>query len=472
VRWIRTLAFAALAIALLTPGAAADAPFSAPELAIDGHATTAGPLGALFFLDEGERNEALSWDATASSVVVEREWKNFTGLAADGTPLGSFSKYDDKAQKQMLRFGAATLSSEDVRDNGALLAKVLDGDVAVTADTRGSLVMRPSSDPEFHQAEVPDVGEAVDYAIHERIHGDYVVLVASDATVELRGTITLRLSDVDYLLSTPGGAYEGRSGIFITKNVGPYYEGTSEKQTLTLKDAVLHLRAASPVVVASPDPKVTFTGKLAAKQPTGLLDLPGLVSSAPGEWTGDAATLTLAPHGGLLTVPAAQPVAATGASLAARPPAALAWLVVGAALVALALAIVGLRHRETGDDLELALLAMSERRWNDALPRLERLAAKRPQDGGLLVDRALCLEETGRLDEARAGYEAALQAAPFSAEAHYYYSRTLARLRMGTAALAHLSRALTLDARLAELARGERAFASFADHPQFRGLVR
>jgi tetratricopeptide (TPR) repeat protein len=114
---------------------------------------------------------------------------------------------------------------------------------------------------------------------------------------------------------------------------------------------------------------------------------------------------------------------------------------------------------------------MEERRWGDALPHLDRLLHRDPEDASLLMDRALCLEETGRLHEARAGYEAALGQQPQNAELHYYYARVLARLRMTTAAMAHLTRALALDARLAELARAERAFRDFSDHPGFIGLV-
>jgi len=126
----------------------------------------------------------------------------------------------------------------------------------------------------------------------------------------------------------------------------------------------------------------------------------------------------------------------------------------------------------SADDLDLALLAMAERRWSDAIPLLDRVLRRRPDDAGVLVDRAWCLEEAGRVDDARAGYEAALRVAPSNAEAHYYYARTLARLRLTTGAMAHLTRALALDERLAEMARDERAFRDLAGHPSFVALVR
>jgi tetratricopeptide (TPR) repeat protein len=231
------------------------------------------------------------------------------------------------------------------------------------------------------------------------------------------------------------------------------------------------VRASDPITLLATRPVVTFSGDLSASDPQGALDLPFLSPAEPGRWTGSG-TLALTPDSGAVALLAPAPADAAGARVARGP----GLATVGIALLALAaaaLAALALRlRRARGDDLELAVLAMEERRWEDALPHLDRLVARRPDDPVVLMDRAICLEESGRLGEAREGYEATLRVEPHNAEAHYYYARTLARLRMGTAALAHLSRALALDARLAELARKEAAFAGFQDHPHFRGLVR
>lgn len=467
---LRVLAIVSLLV-LVIPSALADADFASNTLQIDGNSTVSGPVGA-FFIEA--KSLGASWDATASSVVVERTYSDFVGLEKPRYSNTYATHSDTHA------FGASSLTSSAFRDGGALLAQSATDPLIVDATTTDQTGIAAVTDPRVdeggHQTTANPTAsrDGMDGTIHETITGTFVKLTSAAGDYELRGDITLQIYEVDYSLVSGGQSTQMRTGRIVTSDQGGVIEqGRFEAQALHLKDAVLQIHAPSAATLFALHPLVTFTGDLRADGARGDLAIPTLTLASDGHWVGSA-TLDLAPEGGLVHVTPSTDLAtsSTGPRVATAP------IVLQLALVLLALAalvvtaLVLLRRREMGvDHLELALLAMEERRWTDALPHLDRVLAKRPADASILMDRALCLEETGRLDAARAGYEAALAAQPHNAELHYYYARVLARLRMTTAAMAHLTRALSLDSRLGELARGEPAFGAFADHPGFVGLV-
>jgi hypothetical protein len=440
-------------------------------LTLEGSAALAGPAAALFAL---AGPGGFSWDASAATVVIDRAWSDYLYVAPEG-PLGSPLSYQFQQQHATETPGASNLTSTAARDGGALLVTFASRPVAIDASAAGRTTVQATHDPHLDEGPPADVGNASDvpdYSIHATVPGDFLNVTPSAGDYELRGNFTLRLYDVDYTLKSASGSEPHATGVVAPDEGAPASKQRAQTETITLTDAVLHLRAPTAVTILTTTPTVRLAGSIHLDDPSGPLDLPGLAPAGGSSYQG-AATLDLSVGGGAVAIQAPAPLAAAGgpARAARAPPvAALAAAVVALASLAL-LAFAILRRPRRGDEMELALLAMEERRWGDALPHLDRLLHRDPEDASLLMDRALCLEETGRLHEARAGYEAALGQQPQNAELHYYYARVLARLRMTTAAMAHLTRALALDARLAELARAERAFRDFSDHPGFVGLV-
>ncbi|MFA5861662.1 MAG: tetratricopeptide repeat protein [Candidatus Thermoplasmatota archaeon] len=469
-RPLRILVIVSLLV-LVTPSVLAGADFSSNTLQIDGDSALRGTASA-FFLEA--TSLGASWDAKASQVVVERTYSEFVGIEKPRYSNTYATHTESRA------FEASTLVSSSFRDGGAILVRSSTTPILVDATTTHqtgiAAITNPRVDEGGHQTTANPAAsrDGLDGTIHETIAGTFVNLTSAAGDYELRGDITLQIYEVDYSITSGGRSTQMQTGRIVTDDkAGVVEQGRFEAQVIHLRDATLRVRAPSAATLFSQHPLVTFSGELTADNGRGNLEISTLKLSSEGHWTGSA-TLDLAADGGLIHVaPSTQLAASSSGARAAAAPQALQLALVLLALAALVVTVlVMLRRHELGaDHLELALLAMEERRWTDALPHLDRVLAKRPTDASLLMDRALCLEEAGRLDAARAGYEAALAAEPHNAELHYYYARVLVRLRMTTAAMAHLTRALSLDARLAELARGEPAFGPFADHPGFVGLV-
>lgn len=467
----RALVVAAMLVVLTPSVLAADAPFTARGLTLDGAATLDGPSDA--FLATGTGDAPFTWTLTAESAVIERTtmpWREVRDPT--GRPL--VAKYDDaQTRTERLTFTQVHVRSVGTEDVLGLFAR---GDgLRATLVTSQDVALAPAQDPVFQQGPPPEYESPATplLSIVETVPGDYVLTRASGATFTLEGDdLALTLVGPDYALDAAEGEYAGRTGWYETQSLPGYAEGLVERQVIRLTHAFLRVDAPLDAQLASHAPRLAFQGALVAQDPDGAfpLDLPTTTGKA---WTGQGA-LELAPDAGRLLARSPSDVHAAGAGTVTRSPSVVPYAVAAFLLVAVALAALVLLRRRRGEDedpVALALLAMEERRWEDALPHLDRALHATPRDAKLLVDRALCLEESGRLSAAREGYEAALAAEPGNAETHYYYARTLARLRNPTSALAHLARALTMDERLAELARREAAFAPFKDHPQFGALL-
>lgn len=450
-------AWLVIVVAMASVASAANAPpLLVDALDVQGSSSIDGAAAALFLLVDGA---GLSWDATAASVGVARDSANYTSVqhpAAPGSNL--YSHYEPSSDA--LAFGPATLTSTAAREGGALL--VLGQRAAqFSATTDALLSVRTEESPTFEQAGEWEVeGAGSRYVIHEKLEGTYLGIVATDGSYEIRGDLVLHLSEVDYRLRTSGDAFEGRTGwLDETANAG-VRSGHVERHTLTLLDAVLRIHVPGEARVYTPSAVLAFDGQVRAHDPQGHLVLGDAVALGESTPTArGAATVDLAPEGAQVKATGAPVLSATSGARAPIGPAMPAWLALLAVVALAATAIVvALRRRARVDPLDAAVLAMEERRWQDALPHLDQLLAKRPDDAGLLVDRAICLEESGRLHQAREGYERALRLAPANADAHFYYARTLARLRDAPRARTHLARALALDPRFGELAGGEAAF--------------
>lgn len=465
-----------LAAALALPLAAADdAPtFSTRALTLTGDIGIAGNAEALF-LPRG--SEGLSWEAVATSAVLERTYSN-------ATTIGELELVGDNPREtkrtEVVTFGPSRFASIGARADATLLATALGLPFESAGSTRGFLDAVVAQDPEFGSRDGESVAvsptSSMTYAVEANFSGDFVNLTSGRASYELRGVLTLVLYDVDYVVRTEDGDVQQRTGYYALGALGPAQRHRYEMHRLTLTDAVLHIEAPSGATLLSREPVVSFDGSLRATGSSGTLALSDSAAYADtgddaGEYRG-AGTISLAPAGDVLAVGAASAATRGQSPLASAPTSPWLGVAAGVILVGIVGAVAwAMRRKPREASLEGALLAMEERRWEDAIEHLDAILAQAPDDAILLVDRAICYEETGRLDEARADYERALVEAPGNAEAHYYYARVLARMRMSTACLAHLARALALDRRLGELARKEPAFAAFRDHPQFLGYL-
>lgn len=460
-------------LVLLTHGAAAaTSPFRATSLDLTGTATLDGAAAALFVV--APEDAVYSWTLTGATLVVERETVPYTQASTPRT--GPITSYGD-TRRETLTFTDAELTGEGAEDTQALLLEATDA-ATVQARMGAGFELDAVEDPKVDQSGTDRVDSpqgASDVVISKTLEGQHLRILADASSYEIAGDFTITLVGPDYQLRAAEGTYEGHTGQRVTSDVGGLVrEGEDEIQRITITGGRLVLDAPVGAQLYTPRTSLAFTGALTATDPDGEFPLP-LPTTDGRSWAGTG-ILDLALLDGHLAADAPAPITPAGTLQAPRTPPLLAMGLTALALAALGglALLLALRRRAAaheGDALELAILAMHDRRYDDALPHLDRALARAPHDARLLLDRALCLENTGRLPDARDAYEAALRAEPFNAETHYYYARTLTRLRNSTAALAHLGRALSLDARLTELARKESSFHAYRDHPQFARLI-
>ncbi|HVM46267.1 MAG TPA: tetratricopeptide repeat protein [Candidatus Thermoplasmatota archaeon] len=453
----RVACIAALILAL--PTALASSGLVATELVLAGATRVEGDASALFFVAQ---RDGFSWETRADSATLLREHASF--VAADRPLHGGyqFFKVDDW-RTETVELGPLTLASLGTLAGGALLVSAQP--TALRAVSEGIVEIKAVADPLLVQGNPADAstdgGEGGELA--ERFDGDFLLMTFSEGVFTLTGDLTLRMYGPGYRLATDDGSSEMQTGEYETSRTLVLAQGNQERHTLTLHNAVLQVRASEPITLLSQFPTVAIDGTVKAPRAQGALALDGgiLAPAAENEpllFTG-AATLALSPSNGWIAASApGAGIASAGRALAPQGPPIVALgaaSVLALALLGLALVVIGRRRARDRDDLALALLAMEERRWEDALPRLARVARRDPHNATVLVDRALCLEQVGRFEEAAKAFETALRAAPRHAEAHFYYARTLAKMREREAARAHLEEALERDPRLAEMARAE-----------------
>lgn len=446
-------------LALVAPTAlAASGDLRAESFTFSGATRVETVARALFLsADDG----AFSWDAVATDATLLRERADYRAVDHPTRDTALVAPQGDWVEDEV-PLGAATLVSTGVLPAGAMLLR--SDDAALIGETESDVRVRFARDPVVAQeGDAPtsenDAGDP-GYIVEE-IPGELLAMEFAEGTFTVRGNLTLLLYGPSYRVESAEAPGDHQTGEYETSRTLLYSEGRQERHLLVLTDAVLHLRAPVGASLFTEHPLVEVDGAVAAEQADGELVLPDLVLRASDDgalrYDGDV-TLALAPTQGLVGARApTTTLASTAATLDQGPP--LLTLTAAGVVTLVALGGVGAllwrRRARPDDDLALALLAMEERRWGDALAPLARVAKARPHDAGVLVDRALCLEQVGRFDDAARGFEAALRAAPRHAEAHFYYARTLAKMRQAEAARVHLEAALERDPRLAEMARAE-----------------
>lgn len=423
-------------------------------------ATSVESVARALFLSADEA--AFSWDVVAGEATLHRQQATFRAVDHPTRDTALVAPQSDWVEDEV-PLGAVSIVSTGVLPGGAMLVRSDDARLEGATDT--GVDVRAVRDPVVAQggAEPTDENEAGDPGyIVEEIPGELLSMDFAEGTFTIRGNLTLLLFGPRYVVDSSEAPGDHQTGEYETTRTLVYAEGKQERHLLALTDAVLHVRAAAGALLYTEFPLVQVAGSVVAEQADGALALPDIEVRAADDgalrYTGDVA-LALSPTQGLVgaSVPTAA-LASTGATLEQGPPLLTLTAAAIATLVALgaAGALLWRRRARPQDDLEAALLAMDERRWEDALVPLARVAKARPHDAGVMVDRALCLEQVGRFQDAARGFEAALRTAPEHAEAHFYYARTLAKMRQAEAARVHLEAALERDPRLAEMARGER----------------
>jgi hypothetical protein len=446
-----------LAVVLLVPTALAAPSMSASALDVTGDTEVRGDAAALFAL---ARDGPFSWSVTAAGGELVREFSTYTAV---DHPLNEQYLHDQWTdyQTETVELGATQIVSQGSLPDGALL--LLSHNAILDARTDGLVTIHSETDPVIRQtpespADLQTAGGDDGY-LRWTLAGDYLNLTFAEGATTIRGDITLLLYGPAYALDHAGESTTMRTGKFESENNGVLARGADERHTLTLHDAILQLAAPGGARIYTQFPELDLSGSVRAEDADGSIELDGAeLAPAPDgalAWTG-ATTLALAPAAGRILATTPEPLVAAGGAVVSQGPTLLVLSLAGglALVLALALVLLAVRRRRAGD-LDAALLAMEERRWDDALPHLTVIAKRDPANAGVQIDRALCLEQTGRFDDAAKAFEAALRSAPQHAEAHFYYARTLAKMREGEAARAHLEAALERDPRLAEMARTE-----------------
>jgi hypothetical protein len=446
-RWI----VVALAASTLIPFASAA---SATALHVTGDLHVLGAMEGALAMQDGH---AFSWAATAKSVVVETERTNFTTPNPLRSPSNPTTIYGSP-EKTTRSFGASTLDGTAAREMGALLVQGL-GALQADATSTGSADLRAAHDPLLDASSrggSTTLNEGAVYSPRAQLLGDFVRIETGPGETRFQGTLTLTIFEADYVLASAGRATLEQTGRVAEFEAAGVTSGHVTKQTLTLVEGTLRIAAAQGLTLVGAAPEIDFVGALTASDLHG--DLLQIERDAQGAYHG-AGHLALRGVGGDMTIAPAPSSATEGAALRAFP-ASWTWGgILGAAALLGGVAFLVLRRRAQADDeIGRALLLMDERLYGEAIAPLTRALVRRPHDALLQLDLAICLEETGQRDAARAAYEKAIHLAPANAEALYYYARLLARMAMMPESEAHLRDALLLDARLEEMAQREPAF--------------
>ncbi|HWH08845.1 MAG TPA: hypothetical protein VNX21_06560, partial [Candidatus Thermoplasmatota archaeon] len=343
-------AFAVAAVlVMLTHGAAAEAPFTARSLVVDGAAALDGAALALFAL--GTQDAPVSWTLTAESAVVERtymEWRE----VRDPSGRVLVRKVDDQGiRTERLSFTRVGVRSEGTEPFAALLAR---GEgVRATLSSADGLSLTPVKDPSFDQGAPYELESdaALPLAeIHETVPGDLLLSRATRAAFRLEGDLRLVLVGPDYALDAAEGAYAGRTGWVEERVLATYAEGRFERQVVTLTGAILHLEAPLDVQLAVSDGRLAFQGAVLAEDPVGAFPL-GLPARPGAAWMGQG-ELDLSVREGRIAAQSPDALRAAGEATVARAPP-VAYALGALALLAaagVALAVVLVRRRAAQED--------------------------------------------------------------------------------------------------------------------------
>jgi tetratricopeptide (TPR) repeat protein len=110
-------------------------------------------------------------------------------------------------------------------------------------------------------------------------------------------------------------------------------------------------------------------------------------------------------------------------------------------------------------------------RYDEAVAQLEEAADLAPSSVPIRVALAWCQKRMGRVDLAAMTLEQALEVEPNNALLHYNLACYYSLLRIKSAALQHLSRALDLNSRYRDAVHHEPDFDSLRADPDFQALL-
>jgi hypothetical protein len=306
------------------------------------------------------------------------------------------------------------------------------------------------------------------------------------------------LFGITYQVDQAGTRTTYQSGENSQYAAGPASRMQTEKDVLELTSGTLTAAALSPAQLFVPASDVVLSGMATAAGATGS------VSDARGTWVANDATVGL-DGAGTLHLSATQ--GSPSSSIAPADASSLLTLAfsgswnpsgfqflpaatpllnaeserVGAVAAGSGLLLLGFvgaiawRKRHPGNQnglVEDAVLRMEAGDLAGALEKLNAALASDPRSAVLHLDRAHCLERIGRGAEARRAFEMAVRNDPENAEAHYGLAKNLAAAGLGPSAIAHLSRAFSLDEGFARQALEEPAFRTISNHPTYVQIAR
>lgn len=448
---------------------------------------------------------------TAESLVVERSYARMVSV---DHPLSSrdnlFDYYEWDERESRDEFGVASVSLVRAGEQSTAFLHARGADAysleASDVPNAGILTAQPSSRFRSEDADVETRGDAVvggddpvEFGLDYAYDVPHFLFDAPGATFRAVGNFSLFVWDADFVVApADGNTATYRTGQHADDPGSPVREEEVGNAVLRVVNGVLTVEAPARGVVASPGLDVLVDGNVVLPNAVGgfsdgttRYEATGLPTSLEGDLLysfsllSDSTDRALVSVSGSLASITLEPVRTMDRATFLGTPAAQAAAVTGGVVVLAASTLLLARRGDLGalrarprarvgpdeDAAQSAVLALERGDEALALRLFDRAVKERPEDVVLLVDYGAALEGAGRLGEARDCFERAVRLDPTRAESHYYYSRVLLALGLTSSALPHLQRALLLDPRLREMARDDRGFRGFADHPSFLSLV-
>lgn len=432
------------------------------------------PVGAIEFAIDGAVGELTrTW---APVVAVD-------GPLFPGTEVRHVA--GDQASTEVVRLAGASIVSVGARADAVAFA---------TGEGSATLALAPAGPVTFTASEPTTVLSRPDYAVqtgdafatylHARdVEVRHVNATVPEGVATLEGPMELYLFSLDFEVNQGGEARVYRTG-FATERDGGFARGERvEKAVLTLTAGRLMVRTLDPLEFRAPEGTVDAGSALLADASGSLrADSAAYVASGDVRLHGAALALAPSPDAAGLAVAVAGDTTLIGFTVLQDPRALLdddRAAAVGAAAGGglLLLAIVGAvayrrRHPRAKPEglVEEAVLRLEAGDFAAALALFNEAVAREPRNPTLHLDRAQCLDKLGKKSEARRAFETAVRLAPENGEAHYHLARSLASTGLAPSAIAHLSRAFSLDPAFAQAAREDAAFTPLRDHPSYQEL--
>ncbi|MHB8586174.1 MAG: TPR end-of-group domain-containing protein [Thermoplasmatota archaeon] len=347
-------------------------------------------------------------------------------------------------------------------------------------------------------------GTETPYAYQYNVTAWSANISAAGGSLIDEGGFHLYVFGVSFTVTQGGANSSYESGITDVNNAGPVDERNAEKDVFVIDSGALQFSSLASFAFLAPAANLTVENDT-----VNLAHAVGSLSSGNGASPSFAAAgsdVALAGNGALTIapIPATSPSTVETATGTRGPNATLQISVDGAfqpqgflvqaapargfspAVQATAVAagsgtllfglwaVLAWRRKESAGReglLEEAVLRLDAGDLQGALEKFNAAIACDPRNALLHLDRATCLERMGRSAEARRAFEFAVRCAPENGEAHYQFARSLAAAGLAPSAIAHLSKAFSLDPAFVQAARDDTNFRTLADHPTYQKLT-